>query len=109
LGQKQKEEVPMKVTNIDGTRDNTCKCDSWLAHWEKFNPAGQTVPTYCPAMSCINKPEVGAHVQKHSSSDKSWYIIPLCSKCNAKTGKSLEVSDSISLASANVSETCGKE
>jgi hypothetical protein len=98
----------MKVTNINGTSDNTCKCDSWLAHWEKFNPTGQSLSLYCSEESCRNKPEVGAHVQKDSSTDKRWYIVPLCSTHNAKTGESLEIRDSISLASANVSETCGK-
>lgn len=98
----------MKVTNINGTSDNTCKCDSWLEHWEKFNSAGQKIPKYCPTKTCLNKPEVGAHVQKDSITDESWYIIPFCSICNAQTDKSLEVIDSISLASANVSETCGK-
>ena len=99
----------MKVTNINGTSDNTCKCTSWLAHWEKFNPAGQSLPTYCPEKSCIKKPEVGAHVQKDSNSDRNWYIIPLCSEHNSKTGAAIEVGDSISLASANVSDTCGKK
>jgi len=108
-GKNKKKEVAMRVTNINGTTDNTCKCDSWLAHWEKFNPVGQKVPMYCPATACIKKPEVGAHVQKDSSTDKSWYIIPLCTNCNAKTGQSLDVSDSISLASGNVSQTCGKK
>jgi len=98
----------MKVKNINGTSDSTCKCDSWLTHWEKFNSAGQKVPTYCPVETCYKKPEVGAHVQKDSTTDKSWYIIPLCNSCNAKTGQSLDVSNSISFASANVSQTCGK-
>ena len=96
----------MKVTNINGTTQNTCKCGSWLEHWKKFS--GQSVPTYCPAIDCLEKPEVGAHVQKYGSADRSWYIIPLCKKCNAKTGQTLEVSDSIKLVSANVSQTCGK-
>ena len=97
----------MKVKNINGTSENTCKCGSWLDHWKKFS--GQSLPSYCPEAKCIQEPEVGAHVQKDSSTDKSWYIVPLCSTHNAKTGESLEISDSISLASANVSETCGKQ
>lgn len=98
----------MKIKNINGTSDNTCKCSSWLTHWEKFNPARQKVPTYCPTVSCIKTPEVGAHVQKDSYSDNAWHIIPLCTSCNAKTGQTLDVSDTTSLASANVSQTCGK-
>jgi hypothetical protein len=98
----------MKVTNINGTSDNTtCKCDSWLKHWENFS--GQKLPAYCAEKSCLNKPEHGAHVQKESSTDNSWYIVPLCAKCNGKHGETIEISDSIKLVSANVSLTCGKK
>jgi len=96
----------MKVTNINGTSENTCKCGSWLEHWRKFSK--QSLPSYCPEKACIKKPEVGAHVQKDGSTDKNWYIIPLCKDHNGERGKTLEVSDSIALVSANVSETCGK-
>jgi len=96
----------MKVNNINGTSDNICKCGSWLAHWKNFS--NQPLPNYCPEKSCTKKPEVGAHVQKDSIYDKKWYIIPLCKDCNAKNGSSLEISDTITLVSANVEETCGK-
>lgn len=96
----------MNVININGTSDNTCKCSSWLEHWKNFS--GESLPDECPSNGCSEKPEVGAHVQKDSSTDDNWYIIPLCKDCNAKAGESLTVSDSIELASANVSETCGK-
>ncbi len=95
----------MRVNNINGTSQRTCKCGSWLQHWKNYS--GQNLPTYCPEKSCINKPEVGAHVQKDSSTDRSWYIVPLCTKHNAATGKSLDLVDSIKLASANVEATCG--
>lgn len=97
----------MKVKNINGTSDNTCKCGSWLDHWKKFSR--QSVPTYCPETTYTGKPEVGAHVQKDSVSDNAWYIIPLCKTHNAMTGKALTVSDSIALASADVANTCGKK
>jgi hypothetical protein len=97
----------MKLNNINGTSANTCGCGSWLEHWKKYS--GQSLPNYCPDSTCVGKPEVGAHVQKDSSFDRSWYIVPLCTKCNAKTGQSLNISDSIKLVSANVSETCGKK
>ncbi len=99
----------MRLTNVNGTSDNTCKCTSWLAHWEKYNLEGQKVPYFCPVLGCKNRAEIGAHVQRSSTADKSWYIVPLCAACNGRTGQSLEVTDSISLASANVSETCGKK
>lgn len=96
----------MKVININGTSDNTCSCGSWLDHWRNFSK--QSLPSYCPEKNCTKKPEVGAHVQKDGTSDKDWYIVPLCKDCNAKTGDSLEISNSIALVSANVNETCGK-
>lgn len=95
----------MKVHNINGTSSNVCKCGSWLKHWEKYSK--KNVPTYCSVTSCMQKPEVGAHVQKDSSTDKSWYIVPFCQKCNKETGKSLTVGDSTVLVSANVNNTCG--
>lgn len=97
----------MKVRNINGTSDYTCKCGSWLEHWKNF--AGGSVPNLCPETNCIELAEVGAHVQKDSSSDSNWYIIPLCKKHNSKKGESLEVIDTLQLVSANVSETCGKK
>ena len=75
----------MKVKNINGTSDNTCKCGSWLDHWKKFS--GQSLPTYCPETKCIQKPEVGAHVQKDSSTDSSWYIVPFCKTHNGGNGQ----------------------
>jgi hypothetical protein len=96
----------MKVNNINGTSQSICKCGSWLDHWKNYS--GQSLPTYCPEKSCTNKPDVGAHVQKDSSTDRSWYIVPLCKRHNSLTGESLELVDSIKLASANVSATCGK-
>lgn len=96
----------MKVKNINGTSQNTCRCGSWLEHWKKFS--GQTLPTHCPESSCTQKPEVGAHIQKDGSSDDSWYIVPLCTTHNGQKGKSLEISNSVKLVSANVSTTCGK-
>lgn len=96
----------MKIRNINGTSDNTCKCGNWLDHWKKFS--GQSLPSYCPEEKCIQKPEVGAHVQKDSSTDNGWYIIPLCKTHNGKKGETLNVSDTVKLVSANVKETCGK-
>jgi len=95
----------MKVKNIKGTSDNTCKCSSWIDHWEKFS--GQTTD-YCQADKCYNKDPLGAHVQKGgTSTDQNWYIYPLCDTHNKHSGE-LEVSDIYTLVSANVKETCGK-
>lgn len=96
----------MKVNNINGTSDTTCKCGSWLNHWENFS--GQKVPKHCVVTGCLEKTEVGAHVQKDSSTDKGWYIVPFCTTHNGQTGKSLDISDVYKLVSANKSNTCGK-
>lgn len=95
----------MKVKNVNGTSGLSCNCGSWLDHWKKFG--GAILPSYCSEKNCIGKPECGAHVQKDSFSNTKWYIIPLCTKHNAKTAE-LEVVDSTIFVAANVSATCGK-
>ena len=85
----------MKVKNIK-TGDNypapTDSCSSWLEHWEKEinKKAG-----WCRC--CRTKKDhadlVGGHVIRTDSSDKSWYITPLCKSCNSTTNeKEFEVS-----------------
>jgi len=83
--------------------------------WDAFGDAHARqldtarVPGGCAVIGCPNTAEVGAHVQKDSSTDKSWYIVPLCKKHNAETGKTIDVSESTALVSANVTLTCGKK
>lgn len=96
----------MKVKNINGTSDTTCKCGTWLNHWKKFS--SQSFPTSCPVDGCAKTDLVGAHVQKDSSSDNNWYIYPLC-KSHNQAGGTLNVSDYYNLVSANKSETCEKK
>jgi len=95
----------MKVKNINGTSDNTCKCESWLKHWENY---GGGKAGLCVVTSCVKKAEVGAHVQKANSTDNRWYIVPFCKDHNALTGKEIDISDSTKLVSANTKETCAK-
>ncbi len=81
-----------KVKNINGITENTCKCESWLKHWEKF---GGGKAGYCAEKSCMRSAEVGAHVQKGGeSTDSSWYIVPLCKDHNGKKGEEIEIMDS---------------
>lgn len=95
----------MKVKNINGTSGHTCKCGSWIKHWEKYSG---TTSSFCQAIGCYNTDVVGAHVQKGgNSTDQSWFIYPLCNSHNQHKGE-LEVSSSYALIPANVSETCGK-
>jgi len=99
-------EIDMRVKNINGTSANTCKCGSWLDHWKNYS--GRSVPSLCSTESCVNGPEVGAHVQKDVAWDNSWYIVPLCKTCNAMTGEAITIGDSVTLVPANVSQTCGR-
>lgn len=55
---------------------------SWLEYWKE--QTGQNA-FICSADSCLGTDLVGAHVQKAYGSDKSWYIVPLCSSCNQRT------------------------
>lgn len=92
------------VKNINGTSDNSCKCTSWIKHWEKFS--GQSA-LFCSAYGCMTRSGlVGAHVQKNTT-DMKWYIIPLCSAHNQTEGE-LSISDSTTFVSANKKETCEK-
>jgi len=93
----------MKIKNINGTAGNKCKCGTWLQHWEKF--AGRSLPTFCAEKNCSKTDLVGAHVQKDSAIDRSWYIVPLCSGHN-RTANEIEILDTIPLVSANVTNTC---
>jgi hypothetical protein len=94
-----------KIKNINGTSDTLCKCGSWLQHWRNFS--GQII-SYCSVEYCINRDLVGAHVQRADSTDKSWYIVPLCQKHNQSTGE-LQISDTFKFVSANKKETCEKD
>ncbi len=95
----------MKIANINGTSDTTCKCGSWLKHWENFSYQKASV---CGVLGCHNGDLVGAHVQKAESTDAKWYIYPLCKAHNQSSG-TLEVTTSFALVSANKKETCDKE
>ena|SRR5712664_3416856 len=97
----------MRVNNINGTSEKSCFCGNWLNHWKKFS--GQATSEYCAAHGCLEEATVGAHVQRDSSSDRGWYIIPFCDKHNRETGQTIEIGDTVALASANVSTTCGKK
>lgn len=69
----------MKVKNINGTSDNTYKCDSWLKHWEKFS---NNTAFLCSVVGCLSHAKVGGHVIKVSGADSAWYIIPMCESHN---------------------------
>jgi len=93
----------MKIKNINGTSQYTCRCGSWIEHWEKFS--GQRA-LYCAGIGCMEMNPIGAHVQKADGYDSNWYIVPLCNKHNLGGGE-LEIPDGTALVSANRTETCG--
>ena len=95
----------MRVRNITSTSENKCSCGSWLDHWKKF--ARITLNT-CSVQGCTGTDLVGGHVLKESTSDQSWYIVPLCVDCNNQRGQALDIRDNVTLVSANVAETCEK-
>lgn len=74
----------MLVKNVSGSSrfPKPTRHSSWLAYWEE--KAGYKA-LFCTASGCIKTNLVGAHVQKVNSSDKSWYIVPLCTGCNQRT------------------------
>ena len=80
------------VKNLNGTSDNTPPngASSWLEYWEQE----KYKPTFCSNAECFEKAEVGGHVKKVNQDDGSWYITPLCKKCNAKSSdKTFNVDD----------------
>jgi len=63
---------------------------SWIEYWKKkgnFNMDNGNL-IKCPGCGDLIFPEEleGCHVQKVSSSDKKWYIAPLCNSCNHYDG-----------------------
>jgi len=94
----------MRVKNINGTSQHTCKCGSWIQHWRNYS--GQ-IATECRAAGCSRKDLVGAHVQKDVSYDSSWYIVPFCNMHNQSKQKVELVANTV-LVSANVATTCGR-
>ena len=97
--------MAIKVRNLNGTSDSTCKCDGgWFGHWKKH---GQSSSRLCAHILCQKLAEVGAHVQREGSNN--WFIIPLCHEHNLLYNTPFDVAADTVFVSANVSETCGIE
>ncbi len=95
--------MTIKADNVKGTGERTCKCGSWLAHWQKYTNINITPK--CSVYTCQKPAEVGAHVIRPYGS--SHFIVPLCQEHN-KDPNQLNLGDGTQFVSANVSETCGK-
>lgn len=96
--------LAMRVKNINGTSQNTCRCGTWLQHWR--NLSGQYTVT-CRALGCSRIDISGAHVQKDNSDDNRWYIVPFCVLHN-RASHLVELEAGTALVSANKKETCEK-
>lgn len=75
-----------KVKNVNGSSRfaSPSGYNSWLDYWEDKNG----IAWRCSATDCHKRGRgdlVGAHVQRVSAFDLSWYIVPLCRGCNART------------------------
>lgn len=85
----------MYITNVTGSsrfsKPNSTYGNSWLNYWERQIDFFLAKDKYYKCPICGN-PYLrenfdGAHVQKVSSLDKHWYIIPICDSCNHKNWK----------------------
>ena len=74
----------MKVKNLQGTANRTPprSYSSWLDYYMRQRRLSST--PQCAACGCSHSAEVGAHVIKAGSPDRSWHIVPLCSRCNMR-------------------------
>jgi hypothetical protein len=95
----------MRVKNLGGATQNTHSSAGWLALWEKLSGQNAFI---CFVKGCIRRPSVGGQVQKDSSTDKNWYVIPLCVDCSKKKGQDLDIWDEAGLVSANAGEATEK-
>jgi hypothetical protein len=91
----------MRVKNLNKAAQDKSSGGSWLTHWEKHS--GQNA-WMCYVQGCIGRPSAGGRVQKDGSTDRGWYVIPLCATCNDKSGQDLEIWAEATLVSARESE-----
>jgi hypothetical protein len=89
------------ASNVDGTSELTCGCDSWIDHWDHYGGNGKRT---CSEVSCWND-AIGAHVNLGTS--ETVEIIPLC-KAHNNTGGVIKVDTSTIFVNANPKATCEK-
>jgi hypothetical protein len=92
----------MFYKNVKNTSNDKCKCESWLAHWERFS--GQRA-NKCARNNCNERATDGAHVSRFFLNDEI-YILPLCHKHNLDYNSLIDTE--INPVSADISKTCGK-
>lgn len=91
-------------SNKGGTIDRACKCGTWKQHWINFSK--KQWPANCSVEGCSNKPTLGAHVINPTVIGER--IVPMCDSCNSLSG-TFTLKGSISVPSANKSQTCEKK
>jgi putative tonB-related protein len=74
----------IKVKNANGSSRFRIPLgyDSWLDYWEKQTGVKMSI---CGCKNCNNTDLVGGHVIKANSTDKHYYITPICRSCNNRT------------------------
>jgi len=93
----------MMIINLNDADPCSCKCGSWLRHWQNFSVL--PMPLHCPGLLCRERAEVATLVQQPGIKDSGWYIVPLC-KCHSRSKGAVEISSFTTLVPANVNETC---
>ena len=72
-----------KVKNLNGTSGMLPqKGSSWLEFWEMKTGLRANHCHYVGCGTTDRHNLVGAHVKKVGVNDDSWYIVPLCNRCN---------------------------
>ena len=95
----------MRVRNLNGTSKNPdCPCGTWEKHWENYTGKRFAI---CSEIECRKGADDGSHVQKVNSSDKSWYIIPLCKTHNGLHGQEIDILDNTILVPVTGRNKCG--
>jgi hypothetical protein len=99
----------VRIKNVVGTGERTCKCGSWLKHWEKLSRKSAYL---CSVEKCTEKATAGAHITRPNAKNEDYithpYIVPMCSEHNGKHGAEYNSKPNTTFVWANVSKTCGK-
>ena len=67
-----------RIKILDQITSHTCRCDSWLAHWEK---SSDEKAECCAVENCTTSDDLlGIPVRIANSWDNNRYIVPLCKK-----------------------------
>jgi len=74
--------------NVHNLREGS-RPGNWIKYWE--DATGMNA-YFCHKVGCLSSATDGAHVQLVGSTDRKWYIVPLCHTCNCQHGAEFTVS-----------------